>query len=267
MSQVVLSERDERLEKIKELKKQGVNPYPGQSSRTHSIAEVFSDFSNLEKNKIELTLGGRIMSKRGHGNLTFAHLQDGTDKIQIAISKKDIGLDGYKLFDKYVDMGDFVEISGICFITHKGEKSIMATNFKILAKAIRPLPEKWHGLKDEEELLRKRYLDILLNPKIKDLVLKKAKFWQAVRTFMTDKKFVEVETPVLEVTTGGADARPFVAHHNALDMDVYLRICGGELWQKRLMIAGLEKTFEIGRVFRNEGMDAEHLQDYTHMEF
>ena len=122
MSQVVLSERDERLEKIKELKKQGVNPYPGKSSRTHSIAEVFSDFSNLEKNKIELTLGGRIMSKRGHGNLTFAHLQDGTDKIQIAISKKDIGLAGYKLFDKYVDMGDFVEISGICFITHKVKK-------------------------------------------------------------------------------------------------------------------------------------------------
>jgi lysyl-tRNA synthetase class 2 len=143
----------------------------------------------------------------------------------------------------------------------------MVKDFKILTKALSPLPEKWHGLKDEEERLRKRYLDILFNPEIKDLIEKKARFWQTVRTFMIGKGFLEVETPVLEVTTGGADARPFITHHNSLDMAVYLRISMGELWQKRLMIAGLEKTFEIGRQFRNEGMDAEHLQDYTQMEF
>ncbi|OQA38704.1 MAG: Lysine--tRNA ligase [Parcubacteria group bacterium ADurb.Bin316] len=212
-------------------------------------------------------MAGRILSKRAHGNLTFANLQDGTGQMQIAISKKDIGTEKYKIFDKYIDMGDFVEIVGTCFTTHKGEKSVMAASFTLLSKSIRPLPEKWHGLKDEEELLRKRYLDILLNPETKDLILKRAKFWQAIRTFMLDRGFIEVETPVLEVTTGGADARPFVTHHNALDMDVYLRICTGELWQKRLMVAGLEKTFEIGRQFRNEGMDAEHLQDYTQLEF
>ena len=267
MANIVLSERDERLEKINELKKQGINPYPAKSSRTHNVADVLKDFVDLENSKGNLVLSGRIMSKRGHGNLTFANLQDGTDKIQIAISKKDIGADSYKLFDKYIDMGDFVEITGTCFTTHKGEKSIMASKFMLLAKAIRPLPEKWHGLKDDEELLRKRYLDILLNPETKDLILKRAKFWQAIRTFMLNHDFIEVETPVLEVTAGGADARPFITHHNALDIDVYLRICTGELWQKRLMVAGLEKTFEIGRQFRNEGMDSEHLQDYTQMEF
>jgi len=267
MTNIVLSERDERLEKINELKKQGINPYPAKSNRTHNIAEVLADFANLEDNKSSLILSGRVTSKREHGNLTFANLQDGTDKIQVAISKKDIGADNYKIFGKYIDMGDFIEITGTCFTTHKGEKSIMASNFTLLTKAIRPLPEKWHGLKDEEELFRKRYLDILLNPEVKELIIKKAKFWQAVRTFMLNHDFIEVETPVLEVTTGGADARPFITHHNALDMDVYLRICTGELWQKRLMVAGLEKTFEIGRQFRNEGMDAEHLQDYTQLEF
>ncbi len=263
----VLSERDERLEKIKELKKQGINPYPSKSNRADTIASVLANFTSSEEGKNKVILAGRILSKRAHGNLTFANLQDGTGQMQIAISKKDIGTEKYKIFDKYIDMGDFVEIVGTCFTTHKGEKSVMAASFTLLSKSIRPLPEKWHGLKDEEELLRKRYLDILLNPETKDLILKRAKFWQAIRTFMLDRGFIEVETPVLEVTTGGADARPFVTHHNALDMDVYLRICTGELWQKRLMVAGLEKTFEIGRQFRNEGMDAEHLQDYTQLEF
>jgi lysyl-tRNA synthetase, class II len=267
MSLTVLSEKDERLAKIAELKKQQIDPYPATSQRTHDIASVVNDFAKLEQSRTAVTLAGRIMTKRGHGNLTFVNLQDGSGRIQVAISKKDIGADGYKLFDKYIDMGDFIETSGICFLTHKGEKSIMASDFKLLTKAIQPLPEKWHGLKDEEELLRKRYLDILLNPETKELVVKKAKFWQSVRTFMINNGFLEVETPILETTTGGADARPFIAHHNALDIDVFLRICGGELWQKRLMIAGLDKTFEIGRIFRNEGMDAEHLQDYTMMEF
>lgn len=267
MSQTVLSEQEERLLKLKNLKEQGINPFPAKANRTHTIAEVLDNFAKFESGKTKISLVGRIMTKRAHGNLTFANLQDGTEKIQIALSKKDIGPDQYKLFDKFIDMGDFVEIEGVCFLTHKGEKSLMASNFKLLTKALKPLPEKWHGLKDEEELLRKRYLDILLNPETKDLVLKRTKFWQAVRTFMLDHGFLEVETPVLEVTTGGADARPFITHHNALDMDVYLRICTGELWQKRLMVAGLEKTFEIGRQFRNEGMDGEHLQDYTQIEF
>ncbi|MCX6797648.1 MAG: lysine--tRNA ligase, partial [Candidatus Falkowbacteria bacterium] len=152
-------------------------------------------------------------------------------------------------------------------VTHKGESSLLVKDWKLLSKALLPIPDAWYGLKDEEELFRKRYLDILLNPEVKEMILKRAKFWQATRQFLLERAFVEVETPVLENTTGGADARPFVTHHNALDIDVYLRISMGELWQKKLMVAGLEKTFEIGRQFRNEGMDAEHLQEYTQMEF
>jgi lysyl-tRNA synthetase class 2 len=143
----------------------------------------------------------------------------------------------------------------------------MLSDWKLLSKAILPLPEKWHGLKDEDELFRQRYLDILRNQNTRDMIFKRSKFWQAVREFLLSRGFLEVETPVLENTTGGADARPFITHHNALDIDVYLRISAGELWQKRLMAAGFEKTFEIGRIFRNEGMDAEHLQDYTQLEF
>lgn len=267
MAQVVLSERDERLHKLEELKKMGINPYPSSTKRDHAVDEVLAGFAGLEKNKTEIILAGRLRSKREHGNLCFSQLEDGQGRIQIAISKKDIGADKFKLFAKLIDIGDFIEARGECFTTHKGEPSLMVKDFSILAKALRPLPEKWHGLQDEEEKLRKRYLDLMFDPGLKDMIQKRTRFWQSLRTYLCDKGFLEVETPILEVTTGGADARPFITHHNALDMDVFLRISMGELWQKRLMIAGFEKTFEIGRVFRNEGMDAEHLQDYSQIEF
>lgn len=267
MNNQKISEREERLKKLNELQKLNINPYPAKSCRSHAVKDVLSEFSQLEKSQKAITTVGRLRSSRGHGNLTFAHLEDASGRIQIAISKKEVGVEMYKIFTKLVDTGDFIEIMGKCFLTHKGEQSVMVKQWKILAKALRPLPDKWHGLKDEEERYRKRYLDIMFNPEVKAMLEKKAKFWQAVRGFMVKKDFMEVETPVLETTTGGADARPFITHHNALDMDVYLRISMGELWQKRLMVAGLEKTFEIGRQFRNEGMDAEHLQDYSQMEF
>lgn len=263
----LVSERETRIAKLGRIKEQGIYPYPAGSSRTHAVEEVLSDFDNLEKKKTKATVCGRLMTKRGHGNLTFANLKDASGKIQIALSKKDIGDEKYKNFDKLIDMGDFVEATGSAFLTHKGEKSLMLSDWRLLSKAILPLPEKWHGLKDEDDKYRKRYLDVLMNEDVRNMVEKRAKFWQSVREFLINKGFIEVETPVLENTTGGADARPFITHHNALDMDVYLRISAGELWQKRLMAAGLEKTFEIGRIFRNEGMDAEHLQDYTQMEF
>ncbi|MCK4554241.1 lysine--tRNA ligase [Candidatus Parcubacteria bacterium] len=267
MNNQKISEREERLKKLKELEKLGINPYPARSCRTHKIKDVLNEFSRLEKNQKAITAVGRLRSLRGHGNLTFAHLEDASGRIQIAISKKEVGPELYKIFTKLIDTGDFIEITGKCFLTHKGEQSIMVKQWKILTKTLRPLPDKWHGLKDEEERYRKRYLDIMFNPEVNEMIEKKTKFWQAARNFMIKKSFLEVETPVLENTTGGADARPFVTHHNALDIDVYLRISMGELWQKRLMVAGFEKTFEIGRQFRNEGMDAEHLQDYTQMEF
>ncbi len=267
MNNIKISERSERLKKLKELNKLGINAYPAYVKRSNLINEVLTKFSQLEKNKKVIIVTGRLRSLRGHGNLTFAHLEDGSAKIQIAISKNEVGENSYKIFTKFIDIGDFIELKGTCFKTHRGEQSIMVKEWKIITKAIKPLPDKWHGIKDEEERYRKRYLDIIFNPEVRGMIEKKAKFWHAVRDFMLSRGFLEVETPVLENTTGGGDARPFITHHNALAMDVYLRISMGELWQKRLIISGLEKTFEIGRQFRNEGMDAEHLQDYTQIEF
>lgn len=261
------SERETRIGRLGRLHENGINPYPASAKRTHTANEVLSIFSDLEKNKTEVTICGRLMTKRGHGNLTFANLKDASGKMQIALSKKDIGPDKYKLFDKLVDMGDFIEATGTVFLTHKEEKSLMLSDWKILSKALLPLPEKWHGIKDDDERYRKRYLDLLTNPELTDLFYKKSKFWESTREFLKAKGFLEVETPTLETTTGGAEAAPFKTHHNDFDIDVYLRISIGELWQKRLMAAGFEKTFEIGRAFRNEGSSPEHLQEFTNMEF
>ncbi|MBL7058541.1 lysine--tRNA ligase [Patescibacteria group bacterium] len=262
----IQSEREDRIKKLDELRELNIDPYPARSSRNCAIKDAVESFSIFEKEKKEIVLAGRLRSMRSHGNLSFAHLDDGSSQIQIAISKKDTG-DTYKQFVKLIDTGDFIEVVGECFVTHKGENSILVKKWTLLTKTLRPLPDKFHGLTDEEEKYRKRYLDILFNPEVREMFEKKARFWNAVRTFLISKNFLEVETPILETTTGGADARPFMTYHNALDIDVCLRISAGELWQKELMVAGFEKTFEIGRIFRNEGMSAEHLQDYTQMEF
>jgi len=262
-----VSERGDRLKKLDELIKAGVNPYPAKAERDHPIEVVLRDFEELAKAQKSFTLAGRLRSLREHGNLTFATLEDASGDMQLVLSKKDLGEAAYRQFIKLIDSGDFIQATGACFLTHKGEKSLLVKDWRLLTKALRPIPDAWYGLKDEEERFRKRYLDIILNPETKVMILKRAKFWQAMRLFLMDRGFIEVETPVLETLPGGADARPFITHHHALDMDVYLRISTGELWQKKLMVAGLEKTFEIGRQFRNEGMDAEHLQDYTQMEF
>ena len=261
------SEREDRLKKLEELQKLEINPYPAKVIRDYLVEEVLNNFDSLLNDKKEFYIAGRLRAKREHGNLCFANLEDTSGNIQLALSKKDLGAEAYKTFIKLIDVSDFVQIKGTAFLTHKGEKSVFVAEWKLLTKALRPIPDAWFGLKDEEDRLRKRYLDILLNKEVKDIILKRAKFWQATRNFLLERGFIEVETPVLETMAGGADAKPFKTHHNALDLDVYLRISMGELWQKKLMVAGLEKTFEIGRQFRNEGMDAEHLQDYTQMEF
>ena len=200
------------------------------------------------------------------GNIAFATLQDEGERIQIVFNKRVLG-DSYKFWMKHLDSGDIIGAVGSRFDTQKGEKSLLVSEISLLAKSLRPLPDKHKGLRDEEKRLRQRYLDILLNPDVLDMVFKKDRFWNSTRSFLKERGFVEVQTPALELAAGGADARPFIAHHNALDIDVKLRISMGELWQKRLMVAGINKTFEIGRQFRNEGMDAEHLQDYDQMEF
>lgn len=261
------SEREDRLHKLAELKKLGIATYPAAVKRDHTIAEVFSDFENLLENKKEFFIAGRLRSKREHGNLAFANLEDASGNIQLVFSKKDLGVDSYKIFIKLIDTADFIQVKGSAFLTHKGEKSLFVTEWSLLTKALRPIPDAWYGLKDEDERLRKRYLDLLLNPELREIFYKKAKFWETVRDFMKRQGFFEVETPTIEVTTGGAEANPFKTHHDDFDIDVYLRISVGELWQKRLMAAGYEKVFEIGRVYRNEGSSPDHLQEFTNMEF
>jgi len=263
-----INEKEDRLKKLNNLKDLNINPYPAKSSRDTYVKEFVNNFDKLNSEQKQITIAGRIRSLRSHGNLSFINLEDESGTIQVVISKKELNnIDDYKVFSKNIDNGDFIQFSGVAFITHKGENSLLCKDFKILSKTLRPIPDAWYGLKDEEERYRKRYLDILLNPDLRDMIKKRAKFWQSMRQFMLNKGFLEVETPVLETTPGGADAEGFITHHNALDIDVFLRISTGELWQKKLMVAGFEKTFEIGRQFRNEGMDAEHLQDYTQIEF
>ncbi len=261
------SERHDRLSKLSQIKDQGLKPYPAKTNRDTLVMETINNFDELLATAKPLTLAGRLRSTREHGNLSFADLEDKSGNLQLVFSKNEVGAEAYKNFVKLIDNSDFIEVTGTAFITKAGEKSLLVQSWRLLTKALRSIPDAHFGLKNEEEKFRKRYLDIILNPEVRDMIIKRDKFWNAVRTFLKNRDFIEVETPVLETMAGGADAKPFATHHNALDLDVYLRISMGELWQKKLMVAGLEKTFEIGRQFRNEGMDAEHLQDYTQMEF
>ena len=262
MNKEYQNEHAVRLRKLQEIKQAGINPYPAKFDKQNLVAEILD-----AEDGIKLKTAGRIITKREMGKLCFCHLQDESGKAQIAFKQDDLGKDEYKFFIKKIDMADFIGIEGEVFTTHKGEKTLLVSKYELLSKALLPLPEKWHGLKDEEERLRKRYLDIITNRDVQEMFIKKAKYLESMRVFLRSESFLEVETPVLENMTGGADAKPFITHHNALDIDVYLRISVGELWQKKLMIAGYEKTFEMGRIFRNEGMSPEHLQDYTSMEF
>ena len=261
-----ISEYETRRRRLELLQEAGIEPYPAQCQRKETNSQVLANFQAYEKSGEVVYLAGRLRSLREHGNLTFADLQDGTATIQLAFSKKELG-DSYKNFLKFMDIGDFVAVSGPVFRTHAGEPTVLVKEWQIISKALRPLPEKWHGLKDEDERWRKRYLDLLFNDDLRVLFVKKAQFWQVTRQFMLDHGFLEVETPTLEITTGGAEANPFKTHYNDYDIDVYLRISVGELWQKRLMAAAFDKTFEIGRVFRNEGSSPDHLQEFTNMEF
>jgi len=261
------SERDDRLLKLAELKNLGIATYPAKVKRDKTIAEVLADFDSLAADKQEFYIAGRLRAKREHGNLAFANLEDASGNLQLAFSKKDLGADSYKIFIKLIDTADFIQAKGYPFLTHKGEKSLFVTEWQLLTKALRPIPDAWYGLKDEEDRLRKRYLDILLNPELRAMFYKKSLFWEVTRDFMKRHGFFEVETPTIEVSTGGAEANPFKTHHDDFDIDVFMRISVGELWQKRLMAAGYERVFEIGRVYRNEGSSADHLQEFTNMEF
>lgn len=256
---------ESRKKKLEEIEKIGVSPYPSSSGKNITNSQIIDKEKELEKSGKPVVVAGRISALRGHGKLVFADLLDESGKIQV-VMKSDFLSDCFELVP-LLDLGDFIEVSGRVFRTKSGEISIESKSLRLLTKSLRSLPDKMHGLTDEETRLRKRYLEFITNPKSKELFYQKAKFWQSVRSFLIKEGFLEVETPVLENTAGGADANPFVTHHDALDIDVFLRISMGELWQKRLMVGGYEKTFEIGRQFRNEGISREHLQDYSQMEF
>ena len=254
--------RQERLRKLGLLQAAGMDPYPAQSNQTITAEHFLEQFEDAGTQ----SLTGRILSMRAQGGIVFATLFDGTGKMQIVLQKAEMDEALFTLFHDAIDQGDFVECTGTPYTTKRGEKSLKVDTWKILAKSLSALPSEWFGIKDEETRLRERYLDILLNPEVRAMFERRSRFWLATRTFLLEKGFIEVETPVLENTPGGADARPFKTHHHALDMEVYLRISAGELWQKKLLIAGFPKVFEIGRIFRNEGQSREHLQDYTQLE-
>src|SRR3989344_4165532 len=264
--------RKTKIEKVQKLREAGVDPYPAVSGRTDKISEILENWNeeSYKSNKQGIVLAGRVMARREHGGSIFLDIHDESGKIQVYVKKDVIGEKDFKVFNELIDIGDFIEVGGLLFTpftTKRGEKSIEVREgeWKLLTKALLPLPEKWHGLEDAEERLRKRYLGLIMNPEEKELFIKKSDFWRATREFLLKEGGLEVETPVLEQIPGGADAEPFKTYMNALDIDLYLRIAP-ELHLKRLIVGGFDKIFEIGRIFRNEGIDREHLQDYTQME-
>ena len=259
--------RAERLKKLEKLKKAGMDAYPAAVSRTMTIADFLARFDEHIKTGKRETAAGRIMSLRGQGGISFADISDGSGRVQVLLQKSEMSETLFQLFADAADTGDFIEFTGTAFTTKRGERSLKVSSWKMLSKSLLPIPDEWFGLKDEEKRLREREIDLLLNADLREMFVRKSRFWSACRKFLEERDFLEIETPVLETSPGGAEARPFVTHHNALDMDVYLRISAGELWQKRMLIAGYPKVFEIGRIFRNEGQSREHLQDYTQVEF
>lgn len=254
MTKIFNDEYKTRLEKLKKLREQGINPYPDQFAKLQSIAEVLK-LPEGEKVKT----AGRLLTIREMGKICFCHVQDSSAKMQIVLKQDDLDL---KKFLKIFDPADFVGIEGEVFKTKKGELSILVKKYQLLGKTLRPLPEKFHGLKDQEAIYRQRYLDLISNRESFERFLFRSEFVKALREFYWSQGFTEVETPILTNTASGALAKPFTTHYNALDLDVYLRIAP-ETYLKECIIGGFEKVFEVGRCFRNEGMDPSHLQDFT----
>lgn len=270
---------DTKLKKLENLKKAGMDAYPEKTQRSMTNRKALDKFDDV---KDEIYLVGRVRSMRPMGGSTFAHIEDESGKIQIFLNKKNIKDDAnpqinanpqiannankYNLFVDNIEIGDFVEVKGKLFKTKKEEKTLEVSDWKVLSKNVRPIPTEYYGIEDTEEKIRRRYLDLMMNEETKDLFRKKNVFWQTTRSYLSSNGFLEVQNPVLEHIPGGADAEPFITHHNALDQDFYLRI-SLELPLKKLLVGGYEKVFEIGRVFRNEGIDRSHLQEYDEVEF
>ena len=252
-----------RKEKLKALIEAGKNPYEiTEFNRTHVTTEIFENYDELEGK--EVAIAGRMMGKRIMGKASFVHVQDPYGKIQLYVSVNDLGEESYKAF-KEDDIGDIVGVKGFVFKTKTGEISIHAKEFTLLSKSLRPLPEKFHGLKDTDLRYRQRYVDLIMNPEVKDTFIKRIQILKEIRTFLDNLGYLEVETPILNNISGGASARPFITHHNTLDIDMYLRIAL-ELNLKRLIVGGFDRVYEMNRVFRNEGMDIKHNPEFTELE-
>ncbi|MDD4995479.1 MAG: lysine--tRNA ligase [Patescibacteria group bacterium] len=260
------NEEQVRIDKLQKIREQGIEPYPSAAPRTHAIAAILENFSKLENDKAQVTAAGRLRTVRGHGGLIFAHLEDATGRMQVVFKKDELGEKKHRLFTQLIDPADFISVTGPLFITQKGEQSILAKDFTLISKALLPLPEKWHGLQDIEKRYRQRYLDLLSNPEVREIFQKRCLVIKTLRRLLDEQGFIEVETPMLQAIPGGATARPFVTHHHALDQDMYLRIAP-ELFLKRLIIGGYEKVYELGRQFRNEGIDWQHNPEFTSLEF
>lgn len=239
----------------------GIEPFPAQSSRTHTLAEA-----GRAGDGAAVTVIGRLVALRTMGRLCFGHLKDFSSKLQIAVSEQEIGKEAFKFFTKTFDIGDFVEVAGEIFTTHKGEISVKVKEFKLRAKALLPPPEKWHGLQDIESRYRQRYLDLMSNDESLRIAKLRSVLTRELRNFFDAKGFFEVETPILQPLYGGANAAPFVTHHNALDMQLYLRVAP-ELYLKRLIVGGFEKVYEVAKCFRNEGIDHNHNPEFTQIEY
>ncbi|MGF7186850.1 lysyl-tRNA synthetase class 2 [Desulfitispora alkaliphila] len=252
-----------RREKMRELKDKNIDPFGTNFKPKHTTAETLANFENFgEEDKV--LIAGRIMAKRGHGKAAFAHVQDLSGQIQIYVRMDTVGEETYDLFTK-MDIGDIVGVEGSVFKTKKGEITVKVSNIELLSKSLRPLPEKWHGLKDVEMRYRQRYVDLMVNPESRDVFVARSKIIKEMRRFLDDRGFLEVETPSMHAIAGGASARPFITHHNALDIDLYMRIAL-ELHLKRLIVGGMERVYEIGRIFRNEGISTRHNPEFTMIE-
>jgi lysyl-tRNA synthetase class 2 len=254
-----------RRAKLERLRAAGIDPFPPHFHRTHTAAQVHAAFESLQQSGTEVVVAGRVMFMRVFGKASFVQLQDASGPLQLYLNVDHLGAEGFQLFRETVDLGDLLGARGPVFVTRTGERTVEVHQWSMLAKALRPLPEKWHGLSDVETRLRRRHLDLISNAETRELLTKRAAIVREIRNFLDERGFVEVETPVLQPLHGGAAARPFVTHYNALDRQVYLRIAL-ELYLKRLLIGGVEKVYEIGRVFRNEGLSRKHNPEFTMLE-
>lgn len=253
-----------RIDKMHKIEEHGWKPFGHRFLFTHRAADIAAQFDELSEKETEVTMAGRVMAIRGHGKTCFMDMQDKTGRIQVYVRKDVIGEENYALI-KLMDIGDTVGITGTAFRTHMGELSIKATSVEMLSKSLRPLPEKWHGLKDVETRYRQRYVDLIVNPEVRETFVKRSQIIKSVREVLDSHDFLEVETPILNTIAGGAAARPFISYHNALDMQVYMRIAP-ELYLKRLIVGGMDRVYEMGRVFRNEGIDNRHNPEFTSVE-